>query len=127
MGIYPAADPLNSASKILEPQIVGNKHYYVAQNVKRILQRYNELSDIISILGMSELSLEDKLIVDRSRKIQKFLSQPFFVAEVYSGKKGKYVTIEETIEGFREIIDGECDDIPEDKFYMIGSIQEAKI
>jgi F-type H+-transporting ATPase subunit beta len=127
MGIYPAADPLNSASKILEPQIVGNKHYYVAQNVKRILQRYNELSDIISILGMSELSLEDRLIVDRARKIQKFLSQPFFVAEVYSGKKGKYVTIEETIEGFREIIDGECDDIPEDKFYMIGSIQEAKI
>ncbi len=127
LGIYPAADPLDSTSKILEPQIVGNKHYYVAQNVKRILQRYKELSDIISILGISELSLEDKLIVDRARKIQKFLSQPFFVAEVYSGRRGKYVTIEETIEGFREIVDGECDDIPEDKFYMIGSIQEAKI
>lgn len=126
LGIYPAADPLDSASKILEPQIVGENHYNVAQNVKRILQRYKELSDIISILGVSELSLEDKLIVGRARKIQKFLSQPFFVAEVYSGKSGKYVTIEETIEGFRQIVDGECDNISEDKFYMIGNIDEAK-
>lgn len=126
LGIYPAADPLNSTSKILEPDIVGNKHYYVAQNVKRILERYNELSDILSILGMSELSLEDRLIVERARKIQRFLSQPFFVASVYSGRSGKYVSIEETVEGFREIVDGECDDIPEDRFYMVGNIEEVK-
>lgn len=126
LGIYPAADPLNSTSKILEPEIVGSKHYYVAQNVKRILERYKELSDILSILGMSELSLEDRLIVERARKIQKFLSQPFFVASAYSGRDGKYVSIEETVESFREIIDGECDEIPEDKFYMVGNIEEVK-
>lgn len=126
LGIYPAADPLNSTSKILEPDIVGNKHYYVAQNVKRILERYNELSDILSIIGMSELSLEDRLIVERARKIQRFLSQPFFVASAYSGRSGKYVSIEETVEGFREIVDGECDDIPEDRFYMVGNIEEVK-
>ena len=126
LGIYPAADPLNSTSKILEPDIVGNKHYYVAQNVKRILERYNELSDILSILGMSELSLEDRLIVERARKIQRFLSQPFFVSSVYSGRSAKYVSIEETVEGFREIVDGECDDIPEDRFYMVGNIEEVK-
>lgn len=126
LGIYPAADPLNSTSKILEPDIVGNKHYYVAQNVKRILERYNDLSDILSILGMSELSLEDRLIVERARKIQRFLSQPFFVASAYSGRSGKYVSIEETVEGFREIVDGELDDIPEDRFYMVGNIEEVK-
>jgi F-type H+-transporting ATPase subunit beta len=124
LGIYPAADPLDSTSKMLSTDIVGAKHYDVAKRVKKILERYSELKDIISILGMSELSMEDQLTVYRARKVQKFLSQPFFVAETYSGKPGKYVPIHKTLEGFRAIIDGECDDISEDKFYMIGGIDE---
>jgi len=125
LGIYPAADPLDSSSKMLSQSIVGTKHYQVAQRVKHMLERYAQLKDIISILGMSELSAEDQLLVYRARKIQKFLSQPFFVAETYSGKPGKYVSISKTVEGFRAIVDGECDNIPEDRFYMIGSIEEA--
>lgn len=125
LGIYPAADPLDSSSKMLSQIVVGPKHYQVAQRVKHMLERYAQLKDIISILGMSELSAEDQLLVYRARKIQKFLSQPFFVAETYSGKPGKYVSISKTVEGFRAIVDGECDNIPEDRFYMIGSIDEA--
>jgi len=125
LGIYPAADPLDSTSKMLNQAVVGAKHYQVAQRVKHILERYAELKDIISILGMSELSQEDQLLVYRARKIQKFLSQPFFVAETYSGKPGKYVPIHKTVEGFRAIIDGECDAIPEDRFYMAGSLDEV--
>jgi F-type H+-transporting ATPase subunit beta len=124
LGIYPSADPLDSTSKMLSTDIVGVKHYDIAKRVKKILERYSELKDIISILGMSELSQEDQLTVYRARKVQKFLSQPFFVAETYSGKPGKYVPIHKTLEGFRAIIDGECDGISEDKFYMIGSIDE---
>jgi len=124
LGIYPSADPLDSTSKMLSTDVVGIKHYDIAQRVKKILERYSELKDIISILGMSELSQDDQLIVYRARKVQKFLSQPFFVAETYSGKPGKYVPISKTLEGFRAIIDGDCDGIPEDRFYMIGSIDE---
>jgi F-type H+-transporting ATPase subunit beta len=124
LGIYPSADPLDSTSKMLSSDIVGVKHYDIAKRVKKILERYSELKDIISILGMSELSQEDQLVVYRARKVQKFLSQPFFVAETYSGKPGKYVPISKTLEGFRAIIDGDCDGIPEDRFYMIGSIDE---
>ncbi len=125
LGIYPAADPLDSTSKMLSLDVVGKKHYQVAQRVKHILERYAELKDIISILGMSELSQEDQLLVYRARKIQKFLSQPFYVAETYSGKPGKYVPITKTVEGFRAIIDGECDAIPEDRFYMAGSLDDV--
>ncbi len=125
LGIYPAADPLDSTSKMLDPDMVGQNHYQVAQSVKSILERYMELKDIISILGMSELSDEDRITVHRARKIQKFLSQPFFVAEQYSGKPGRYVTIQETISGFSQIVAGECDEIPEDMFYMAGSIDEV--
>ncbi len=125
LGIYPAADPLDSTSKMLKPEIVGSNHYEVAQTVKSLLERYKELKDIISILGMSELSDEDRMIVYRARKIQKFLSQPFFVAEKYSGKEGRYVSIADSVEGFSQIIRGDCDEIPEDLFYMAGTIREV--
>jgi F-type H+-transporting ATPase subunit beta len=126
LGIYPAVDPLESNSSLLSPRIVGQKHYDVASKVKKILQRYKELQDIIAILGIEELAEEDKIIVDRARKIQKYLSQPFFVAEVFSGISGKYVTIEETINGFEKIVSGEMDDKPEAAFYMKGNINEVQ-
>ncbi|MCD6454018.1 MAG: F0F1 ATP synthase subunit beta [Candidatus Aminicenantes bacterium] len=125
MGIYPAVDPLASYSRILDPRIIGVEHYNVAMEVKRILQRYKDLQDIIAILGMEELTEEDKLIVERARKIQRFLSQPFFVAEEFTGRKGRYVTIDETIRGFKEIIEGKHDEIPEQFFYMKGTIDEV--
>ncbi|HHW58030.1 MAG TPA: F0F1 ATP synthase subunit beta [Clostridia bacterium] len=125
MGIYPAVDPLDSTSRILEPHIVGEEHYYVARKVQEILQRYKELQDIIAILGMEELTEEDKLIVYRARKIQRFLSQPFFVAETFTGTPGKYVPLKETIKGFKKIVEGEMDDIPETAFYMVGNIEEV--
>lgn len=124
-GIYPAVDPLESSSRILSPRIVGEEHYTVARKVQEILQRYKELQDIIAILGMDELTEDDKLTVYRARKIQRFLSQPFFVAETYTGYAGKYVTIKETIRGFKEIVDGKMDDIPEAAFYMKGTIDEV--
>lgn len=125
LGIYPAIDPLDSNSQQLNPLIVGQEHYDVASNVKSILQRYQELKDIIAILGMDELSEEDKLIVLRARKIQRFLSQPFFVAEVFTGFSGSYVPLQDTILGFKEIINGKHDHLPEQSFYMVGSIKEA--
>ncbi|AEA33960.1 F0F1 ATP synthase subunit beta [Hippea maritima] len=125
LGIYPAVDPLDSTSRILDPAVVGREHYETARQVQEILQRYKELQDIIAILGMEELSEEDKVIVNRARKIQRFLSQPFFVAEQFTGMSGKYVSIQETIKGFREIIDGKHDEIPEQAFYMVGTIDEA--
>ena len=124
-GIYPAVDPLESTSRILDPKIVGEEHYQVAREVQEILQRYKELQDIIAILGMDELSDEEKLIVDRARKIQRFLSQPFFVAEQFTGTVGKYVTLNDTIQGFKEILDGKHDDIPEGMFLNAGSIDEV--
>jgi F-type H+/Na+-transporting ATPase subunit beta len=124
-GIYPAVDPLDSISRILDPRIVGDEHYSVARKVQEVLQRHKELQDIIAILGMDELSEEDKLVVYRARKIQRYLSQPFFVAETFTGYQGKYVPIKETIRGFKEIIDGKADDIPEAAFYMKGSIDEV--
>ena len=124
LGIYPAVDPLASTSKALAPEIVGEEHYQVARGVQRVLQRYKDLQDIIAILGMDELSPEDKLTVYRARKIQRFLSQPFHVAEVFTGKSGKYVSIADTIRGFREILDGKHDDVPEQNFYMKGGIEE---
>ena len=123
LGIYPAFDPLESSSKALDPQIVGEEHYRVAQEVRRILKRYRELRDIISILGMEELSEEDKLIVQRARKIQRFLSQPFYVAEVFTGRKGQYVPLKDTIEDFKKIISGELDSKREEDFYMKGRIE----
>ena len=125
LGIYPAVDPLDSTSRILDPRIVGEEHYNVARTVQQILQRYKDLQDIIAILGMDELSDEDKLIVARARKIQRFLSQPFFVAEEFTGTPGKYVPLEETIRGFKGIIEGQYDDLPEQAFYMVGTIDEA--
>jgi F-type H+-transporting ATPase subunit beta len=125
LGIYPAVDPLASYSRILDPRIVGQEHYTVARSVKSILQRYKDLQDIIAILGIEELSDEDKLTVARARKIQKFLSQPFFVAEQFTGLKGKYVKIEDTIRGFKEIVEGKHDEVPEQAFYMVGTIEEA--
>ena len=125
LGIYPAVDPLESTSRILDPKIVGEKHYDVARRVQAILQRNKELQDIIAILGMEELSEEDKLTVFRGRKIQRFLSQPFFVAQTFTGLEGKYVPIEETIRGFEEIIDGKMDDISETHFLMAGTIDEV--
>ncbi|MDR2558615.1 MAG: F0F1 ATP synthase subunit beta, partial [Oscillospiraceae bacterium] len=125
MGIYPAVDPLDSTSRILSPEIIGQEHYDVAQEVQGILQRYNELQDIIAILGMDELDDHDKLIVARARKIQRFLSQPFSVAEQFTGMEGKYVPLKETIRGFREIIDGKHDELPESAFLFVGSIDEA--
>ena len=126
LGIYPAVDPLDSTSRQLDPLIVGQEHYDVARGVQGVLQRYKELKDIIAILGMDELSEEDKQTVSRARKIQKFLSQPFFVAEVFTGSPGKYVSLKDTISGFKAILDGEHDAIPEQAFYMTGSIQEVK-
>ena len=125
LGIYPAVDPLTSSSRILDPLIIGDDHYDVAQSVKRILQNYKDLQDIINILGIDELSDDDKIIVSRARKIQKFLSQPFFVAEVFTNKPGKYVKLEDTIKGFKMIVNGECDDIHENAFYMVGGIEEV--
>ncbi len=126
LGIYPAVDPLASNSTILTPDIVGAEHYDTAQSVKRILQRYKDLQDIIAILGLDELSEEDKLTVSRARKIQRFFSQPFFVGEQFTGLKGEYVKVEDTIKGFREIIEGKCDDMPEQAFYMVGTIEQAR-
>jgi F-type H+-transporting ATPase subunit beta len=125
LGIYPAVDPLDSTSRILDPRVVGERHYGVARSVQRILQRYKDLQDIIAILGMDELSEDDKIAVQRARKIQRFLSQPFFVAEAFTGTQGRYVKLEETVEGFRQIVDGEHDDLPEQAFYMVGGIEEA--
>jgi F-type H+-transporting ATPase subunit beta len=125
LGIYPAVDPLDSTSRILDPQVVGPEHYAVARKVQTILQRYKELQDIIAILGMDELSDDDKLAVARARKIQRFLSQPFFVAEVFTGKPGRYVKLADTIKGFNEIADGKHDELPESAFYMVGGIDEA--
>jgi F-type H+/Na+-transporting ATPase subunit beta len=125
LGIYPAVDPLDSTSRILDPNVVGQEHYYVARNVQQILQKYKDLQDIIAILGMDELSDEDKLVVGRARRIQRFLSQPFFVAAEFTGKDGKFVKVEETIRGFKEIIEGKHDDLPEQAFYMVGGIDEA--
>ena len=125
LGIYPAVDPLDSTSRQLDPQIVGNEHYEVARGVQQTLQRYKELKDIIAILGMDELSEEDKMVVARARKIEKYLSQPFFVAEVFTGSPGKYVPLKETIRGFKGILDGDYDHLPEGSFYMVGSIDEA--
>ncbi|MEJ2207937.1 MAG: F0F1 ATP synthase subunit beta [Anaerolineae bacterium] len=123
--LYPAVDPLGSTSRILDPRIVGEEHYDVAREVQRVLQRYKDLQDIIAILGIDELSEEDKLVVARARRIQRFLSQPMFVAEQFTGREGRYVTIEETVRGFREILDGKHDDLPEQAFYMVGTIEEA--
>ncbi len=125
LGLYPAVDPLDSNSTILDPEIVGEEHYNVAREVQRVLQRYKDLQDIIAILGMEELSEEDKLLVARARKIQRFLTQPFFVAEVFINKPGKYVPLEDTIKGFREILDGKHDALPESAFYMCGDISEV--
>ena len=122
LGIYPAVDPLASTSKALAPEIVGQEHYEVARGVQRVLQKYKDLQDIIAILGMDELSPEDKLTVFRARKIQRFLSQPFAVAEVFTGTKGEYVPVAETIKGFKEILEGKHDDVPEANFYMKGGI-----
>jgi F-type H+/Na+-transporting ATPase subunit beta len=124
-GLYPAVDPLNSTSRMLDPNIVGKDHYEVARGVQKVLQKYKDLQDIIAILGIDELSDEDKLIVARARKIQKFLSQPMFVAEVFTGSPGKYVKIEETVKGFKEILEGKHDNLPEQAFYMTGTIEEA--
>ena len=125
-GIYPAVDPLASGSRILDPRVVGEEHYRIARRVQEVLQRYKELSDIIAILGMDELSEEDRKTVHRARRIQRFLSQPMFVAEVFTGNPGKYVPVEKTIEGFRAIVDGEVDDLPEAAFFMVGDIDDAK-
>ncbi|MBT4146038.1 MAG: F0F1 ATP synthase subunit beta [Gammaproteobacteria bacterium] len=125
LGIYPAIDPLDSSSRQLDPLVIGQEHYDVARGVQGILQRYKELRDIIAILGMDELSEEDKLTVTRARKVQRFLSQPFFVAEVFTGSPGKYVSLKDTIAGFKGIIDGEFDELPEQAFYMVGTIDEA--
>ena len=125
LGIYPAVDPLASSSRILDPRIVGAEHYNVARSVKVVLQKYKDLQDIIAILGIDELSEDDKLTVARARKIQRFLSQPFFVAQQFTGLEGKYVKVADTIKGFREIVDGKHDDVPEQAFYMVGTIEEA--
>jgi len=125
LGIYPAVDPLDSTSRQLDPLVIGQEHYEVAQRVQGVLQRYKELKDIIAILGMDELSDEDKNTVSRARKVEKFLSQPFFVAEVFTGSPGKYVSVKDTIQGFKEILDGVHDDVPEQAFYMVGSIDEV--
>ena len=125
LGIYPAVDPLDSTSRILDPQVVGEEHYKCARDVQFVLQRYKDLQDIIAILGMDELSEEDKLVVARARKIQRFLSQPFFVAETFTGSPGKYVELKDTIKGFRDLVDGKYDDIPEQAFYLVGTMEEA--
>ena len=125
LGIYPAVDPLDSTSRMLNPRVIGDDHYRIAREVQRVLQAYRSLQDIIAILGMDELSEEDKLTVARARKIQRFLSQPFFVAEVFTGSPGKFVQLEDTIRGFQEIVEGKYDDLPEQAFYMVGTIEEA--
>src|SRR5204863_9849988 len=125
LGIYPAVDPLASTSRILDPRILGDEHYNVARSVKQILQRYKDLQDIIAILGIDELSEEDRLTVSRARKLQRFLSQPFFVAEQFTGFKGKYVAVADTVRGFREIGAGKYDELPEQAFYLVGTIEEA--
>ena len=126
LGIYPAVDPLDSTSRILDPNVVGEEHYNVARGVQNILQRYKDLQDIIAILGIDELSEDQKIIVSRARKIQRFLSQPFFVAEQFTGRQGRYVKLKDTIASFRELIDGKCDDMPEQALYMVGSLDEAR-
>jgi F-type H+-transporting ATPase subunit beta len=125
MGIYPAVDPLASTSRILDARIIGDEHYNTARAVKQILQKYKDLQDIIAILGIDELSEEDKLVVARARKIQRFLSQPFFVAAQFTGREGKYVPLSETVRGFKEIVEGKHDDLPEQAFYMVGNIDEV--
>ncbi len=125
LGIYPAVDPLDSSSRILDPQVIGEEHYAIARSVQYVLQKYKDLQDIIAILGMDELSEEDKLVVARARKIQRFLSQPFFVAEAFTGSPGKYVELKDTIKGFQEIVAGKHDSMPEQAFYMVGTIEEA--
>jgi F-type H+-transporting ATPase subunit beta len=125
LGIYPAVDPLDSQSRILDPNVLGWEHYMVARQVQQVLQRYKDLQDIIAILGVEELSEEDKIIVARARKIQRFLSQPFHVAEQFTGTPGRYVKLEDTIKGFKEILEGKHDDLPEQAFYMVGTIEEA--
>jgi F-type H+-transporting ATPase subunit beta len=125
LGIYPAVDPLDSTSRILDPQVVGDEHYRVARGVQQMLQKYKDLQDIIAILGMDELSEEDKLTVSRARKLQRFLSQPFSVAEQFTGTPGKYVRLEDTIRGFKEVLEGKHDDLPEQAFFMVGTIEEA--
>ncbi|MDD2950282.1 MAG: F0F1 ATP synthase subunit beta, partial [Sulfuricurvum sp.] len=124
-GIYPAVDPLDSTSRLLDPQIIGEEHYNVARGVQKTLQKYKDLQDIIAILGMDELSEDDKSVVERARKIEKFLSQPFFVAEVFTGSPGKYVSLENTIKGFKGILEGDYDHMPEGAFYMVGDMNEA--
>jgi F-type H+-transporting ATPase subunit beta len=124
-GLFPAVDPLGSTSRILDPLIVGEEHYSVARQVQQTLQRYKDLQDIIAILGVEELSEDDKLIVSRARKIQRFLTQPMYVAAQFTGRDGRYVKIEETVRGFREILNGKHDDLPEQAFYMVGTIEEA--
>merc|ERR1712127_334287 len=126
LGIYPAVDPLDSTSRMLDPRVIGNEHYEIARSTQKILQDYKGLQDIIAILGMDELSEDDKLIVSRARKVQKFMSQPFHVAEVFTGTAGKFVSLEDTVKGFKEIISGEYDDLPEVAFYMVGGIEEVK-
>jgi F-type H+-transporting ATPase subunit beta len=125
LGIYPAVDPLDSTSRILDPQVVGEEHYQIARGVQQILQKYNDLQDIIAILGMDELSEEDKITVARARKLQRFLSQPFHVAEQFTGTPGVYVRLEDTIRGFKEVLEGKHDALPEQAFYMVGTIEEA--
>ena len=125
LGIYPAVDPLDSTSRQLDPNVIGQEHYDTARGVQAVLQRYKELKDIIAILGMDELSEEDKLAVQRARKIQRFLSQPFSVAEVFTGSPGKYVPLKDTIRGFKGIVNGDYDQLPEQAFYMVGAIEEA--
>jgi F-type H+-transporting ATPase subunit beta len=125
LGIYPAVDPLDSTSRILDPHVLGDDHYYTARDVQMILQKYKDLQDIIAILGMDELSEEDKVVVARARRIQRFLSQPFFVASQFTGTDGKYVKVEDTVRAFREIVDGKHDEVPEQAFYMVGGIEEA--
>jgi F-type H+-transporting ATPase subunit beta len=126
LGIYPAVDPLDSTSRILDPRVIGDDHYGVARSVQMILQRYKELQDIIAILGMEELSEDDKLTVSRARKIQRFLSQPFHVAETFTGRPGRYVKLEDTIKGFKAIADGKYDTMPEQALYMVGTIEESE-
>ena len=126
MGIYPAVDPLASSSRLLEPHIVGEEHYNTARRVQEILQRHKELQDIIAILGMDELSEDDRMVVYRARKIQRFLSQPMFAAEVFTGNPGKYVTLQDNIKSFKAIINGDVDDLPESAFYMVGNLDDVR-
>jgi len=126
LGIYPAVDPLTSTSRVLDPLVVGQEHYEVAQEVKRLLQRYRDLQDIIAILGIDELSEEDKAVVARARRLQRFMSQPFFVAEVFTGRAGRYVPIKDTVASFREILDGKSDDLPEQACFLAGTMDDVR-